>query len=92
MNEKQLLYFITIVEESNITKAAKRLHIPQPYLSNLLQQLEDELGVVLADRTTRSFRLTDSGKHFAQRCKQIINLMNVTASELLTFSSGIRGT
>ncbi len=92
MNKKQLLYFLAIAEESNITRAAERLHIPQPYLSAQLQQLENELDVVLAERNTRSFRLTDAGKLFAQRCTQILNLMDATISDLQTYSSGLRGT
>lgn len=92
MNKTQLEHFLAIAQELNITKAAQRLNIPQPYLSTQLQKLEKELGVVLADRTTRSFRLTDSGKNFAMRCVQILNLMTVTAAELQSFHQGIRGT
>ena len=50
MNQKQLSYFLAIAEEGNITKAAERLHIPQPHLSNQLKNMEIELGAKLAVR------------------------------------------
>ncbi len=47
MNLKQMEYFIAIVNEGNISAAAKSLHISQPPLSAQMKLLEDELGVVL---------------------------------------------
>ena len=67
MNQKQLTYFMAIAEEGNITKAAKRLFIPEPYLSNQLKKIEQELDVKLAVRSTRKLQLTDAGKRFQFR-------------------------
>ena len=80
-----------MADERNITKAAERLHIPQPYLSNQIKQIEKELGTKLAERSTRKFQLTDAGKHFQYRASQIVNLMHTTEKELLEFEGGFIG-
>jgi DNA-binding transcriptional LysR family regulator len=92
MNERQLTYFSAIAREANITKAAEKLNIPQPYLSNQLKLLEEEVGVKLADRSTRRFRLTDAGKHLQYRASQILDLMSITTTELNEFDGGFHGT
>jgi len=57
-------YFITIVKERSISKAAERLYLSQPYLSQYLAKLESSLGVVLLDRTHTPLRLTPAGELF----------------------------
>ena len=88
MDQKQLQYFITIAEEGNITRAAKRLFLPEPYMSNQLKRIERELGVQLAVRSTRKMQLTDAGKHFKQRAEQILEIIHATGAELENFDSG----
>lgn len=92
MDNRQLTYFLAIVEEGNITKAAERLHIAQPYLSQQLKLLEDELNVKLVERTTRKFQITDAGLMLKRRAKQIIELTDTTVKELRDFNEGIQGT
>lgn len=92
MDQKQLSYFLAIAEEGSITKAAERLHVPQPYLSNQLKSMENELGVKLALRNTRKLQLTDAGKQLQYRAEQILRLMEVTARELEVFELGLQGT
>lgn len=92
MDQKQLQYFIVIAEESNITKAAKRLFLPEPYLSNQLKKIEKELGIQLAVRSTRKMQLTDAGKHFKLRAEQILEIIHATGIELKDFDSGEQGT
>ena len=55
MNLKQMEYFIAIVNEGNISAAAKSLHISQPPLSAQMKLLEDELGVVLLSGVPGAF-------------------------------------
>jgi DNA-binding transcriptional LysR family regulator len=61
---RQLLYFVTVVDEGGFTRAAQRLHVAQPSLSKQLAALEAELGGPLIERLHRSIRLTPSGKAF----------------------------
>ncbi|WP_088228693.1 LysR family transcriptional regulator [Desulfosporosinus sp. FKB] len=92
MDQKQLVYFKAIVEEGNISKAAERLRIPQPYLSSQLKNIETEIGVQLAVRSTRKLQLTDAGKRFYIRATQILDLMDTTITELEAFENGLQGT
>ena len=57
-------YFLTIVKERSISKAAERLYLSQPYLSQYLSKLEGGLGAVLLDRSHSPLRLTPAGEVF----------------------------
>ena len=92
IDQRQLTYFLAIAEECSITKAAERLHLPQPYLSSQLKNMESELGIQLAQRNTRKLQLTDAGKRLQYRAGQILELMAVTNRELEAFETGLQGT
>lgn len=64
--------FLAIAEEPTITRAAARLHMTQPALSRTLRRLEEQLGVVLVERSTRSMRLTPTGEAFRDRCRAVL--------------------
>ncbi|ARK30187.1 LysR family transcriptional regulator [Halalkalibacter krulwichiae] len=92
MNIRHLRYFTTIVEEGKISRAAKRLHMAQPPLSQQLKLLESELGVTLFERHTRKLIITDEGKLLYNRAKQILELMSGTLEEMKELSEGTKGT
>ncbi|PFI66848.1 LysR family transcriptional regulator [Priestia megaterium] len=91
MDIKQLIYFLTIAEEGNISKAAERLHMAQPPLSQQLKLLEEELGVILFERNTRRMQITDAGQLLQNRAQQIIELMEKTSKELNDLKEGSQG-
>lgn len=92
MDMKQLIFFVTIVEEGNITAAAKKLHIAQPALSNQLKYLEEKLGVKLIERGSRKITLTDAGKIFLKKANHILELEQSVYKELGDFNRGLQGT
>ena len=72
MNWNQLHYVLTIAEEKNITRAAKKLYLSQPSLSLSLKLLEEELGTSLFDRTGSSMELTYAGQLFCDWASQTL--------------------
>ncbi|MFD1671676.1 LysR family transcriptional regulator [Agrilactobacillus yilanensis] len=78
MELRVLRYFMTVVNERNISRAAEKLHISQPTISRQLKDLESELGVTLFERGSRSIELTPAGDYFANQARQILTLADKT--------------
>lgn len=91
MDLRQLKYFLVVAEEGQITKAAKRLFITQPPLSQQLIALEKELGIQLFERTGREMRLTDAGRTLKEQAERIFELVDRTIVQLQETSGGISG-
>lgn len=72
MELRQLRYFEAVASTLNFSRAAERLHIAQPPLSRQIQQLEDELGVSLLDRSSRPLKLTNAGSFFYDQTVQVL--------------------
>ena len=74
MDVKQQEYFVAIVEEGSISKAAKKLYISQPTLSQFLAKLENSLNVRLVTRSNNMISLTEAGRLYYEYAKKMISL------------------
>lgn len=92
MEIRVLRYFLTVVREEGINRAAEVLHITQPTLSRQLAQLEEEVGVKLFHRGSRKITLTNEGILLRRRAEEILSLVNRTEKELVEQEEMVEGT
>lgn len=91
MDVKSLKYFLAVVREGNITRAAKKLCIAQPPLSRQIHLLEEELGVTLFLRGKKKIQLTEEGRFLKQQAEEILALMEKTQEQLGRLGSSVHG-
>ena len=100
MDIQQIRYFLAIARYESFSKAAEKLFVTQPILTRCVKNLEQELGLPLIVRTTRSFALTDAGKTLAEYgsrllqqqedlCRRMEDLKQLRSGEL-RLSSPVR--
>ncbi len=72
MNLKQAQYFKTIAESGSITAAAKKLFVSQPSLSQMLRQIEEEIGLSLFDRSVCPMQITFAGEKYLRAAERML--------------------
>lgn len=89
MDARQLEYFAAIVDEGGFHRAAERLHVAQPSLSQAIRALERDLGVALFHRLGRRAVLTDAGREVLEPARQVLRDLD-TARAAAESARGLR--
>ena len=75
MTITQLKYTLAVAEHGNFTTASDKCFVTQPTLSMQVQKLEDELGVVIFNRSTKPLQVTEIGQKILVQAKKIVEIM-----------------
>ena len=82
MELRQLRYLVALADEQHFTRAAARVHVAQPALSQQIRRLEQEIGLPLVVRTTRRVRLTEAGEVLVARARRVLAEVDAAHADL----------
>lgn len=88
MHTSLLQAFVTVAREGNLTRAAHKLYISQPALSQKIRKLQEALDLELFERTAHGMRLTEAGRHLLPTAERVLNV----SAEFDAAASGLSGT
>jgi LysR family transcriptional regulator, carnitine catabolism transcriptional activator len=91
INLNQLRVFVAVARLGNFTRAAERLHLSQPSMSLHIRQLEQDLGVRLFDRSTRSVALTRAGDDFLPTAERLLDDVQSAVASVADLAARRRG-
>jgi DNA-binding transcriptional LysR family regulator len=91
MNTRQMRYFVAVAEELNFRRAAERLHMTQPPLSQQIAGLEEELGVALFLRDRRRVELTGAGRSLLHDARAILASIETARQRTVDVAQGRAG-
>ncbi|PNK59699.1 LysR family transcriptional regulator [Psychrobacter sp. FDAARGOS_221] len=89
---RQLNAFIQVAETGSFTRASDKMHLTQSAVSGLIKELENNLNVVLFDRTTRQLSLSVVGHHLLPQAKRVLNELTLFENEASSLTSLAQGT
>ncbi|MCR5665399.1 MAG: LysR family transcriptional regulator [Eubacterium sp.] len=84
MNITQIRYILEVAGSTSIREAATKLFISQPALSASIRELEEELGILLFDRTNKGISLTDAGREFVTYAKKVTSQYEIMENRYLS--------
>jgi DNA-binding transcriptional LysR family regulator len=88
---REARYFVAVAEELHFGRAAERLHMSQPPLSQTIKTLEQRLGTKLLTRTTRAVALTSAGEVLLEQCRRLVNMADEAETATRDAASGQLG-
>src|SRR6186997_2200347 len=92
MELRHLRYFVAVGEEQHYNRAAERLRVAQPALSQQIQDLEEEIGFKLFDRLPRGVKLSAAGKLFLEDARHILQQVSEATARAKRVAGGQSGT
>ncbi|MEN5267252.1 LysR family transcriptional regulator [Stenotrophomonas sp. TWI587] len=90
MEFRHLRCFLAVAEELHFARASEKLHIEQSPLSRAIKELEEELGVALFARTTRSTRLTRAGRLFLEHVPRVFTALQQARDSVTAAANGFQ--
>ncbi|MGH9164022.1 MAG: LysR family transcriptional regulator [Acidimicrobiales bacterium] len=91
MELRQLQYLVAVAEEEHFTRAAERMHVAQPGISQQIRRLEQDLGAPLFDRSGRTVRLTEAGQAFLPHARAALAAADGGRAALAALRGLLRG-
>lgn len=91
MDLREVEAFVAVADELHFGRAAARLHVSQPALSQQIQRLERDVGTVLLHRTSREVALTPAGALFLERCRALLGDVADAVASTRAVADGTRG-
>ncbi|WP_232696421.1 LysR family transcriptional regulator [Brevibacillus daliensis] len=91
MELRQVRYVLMVAQEKSFSRAAEKLHLAQPSLSQQIGKLEKEWGIALFHRLPQRIELTDAGERFVHLATSLINQADALEREMLQFAGGEAG-
>ena len=88
MNINQLKYVLEVASSSSMREASTKLFVSQPALSASIHELEEELGILIFERTNKGISLTDAGREFLSYAKKAVGQYEVLEERYLSRDSG----
>ena len=91
MEIRHLRCFLAVAKELHFARAAERLHMEQSPLSRTIRELEEDLGVQLFVRTSRSTRLTQAGRFFLEHVPRVLAVLEQARESVKAAANGFQG-